>query len=68
MCNNSKHRLCGESDELANYMMNKFAQKQYKTRHDCMGKAIHCELGKRLKFDYQIVYAQTRIHLRKQDA
>ena len=29
----------------------KLAQKEYKTRHDWVGKVIHCELCKKLKFD-----------------
>ena len=30
---------------------NKLAQKEYKTRYDWVGKVIHWELYKRLKFD-----------------
>ena len=26
--------------------------KEYKTRHDWLGKVIHCELSKKFKFDY----------------
>ena len=29
----------------------KFAQKEYKTRHDWVGKVIHWELYKKLEFD-----------------
>ena len=32
--------------------MIKFAQKEYKTRHDCVGKVIHCEMCKKFKFDH----------------
>ena len=31
---------------------NKLAQKEYKTRHDWVGKVIHWELCKELKFDH----------------
>ena len=30
----------------------KLAQKEYKTRHDWMGKVIHWELYKKLNFDH----------------
>ena len=32
--------------------LSKLAQKEYKTKHDWMGKVIHWELCKKLKFDY----------------
>ena len=32
----------------------KLAQKEYKTRHDWVGKVIHWELCKKFKFDYMI--------------
>ena len=41
-------------DESINLIINecsKLVQKEYKTRHDWMGKAIHWELYKKLKFD-----------------
>ena len=43
------------TDEIANDIINecgKLAQKESKTRHDWVGKVIHWELCKRLKFDY----------------
>ena len=30
----------------------KLAQKEYKTRHDLVGKVIPCEMCKKLKFDH----------------
>ena len=51
---NSRCRLYGERDETINHMISecsKLAQKEYKTRQDWMGKVIHWELCKKLKFD-----------------
>ena len=47
---NCKCRLCGDSDETINHIINecnKLAQKEYKTRHDWVGKVIHWELCKK---------------------
>ena len=52
---NSKCRLYGERDEIINHLISKYcklAQKVYKTRRDSMGKVIHWELCKKLKFDH----------------
>ena len=52
---NSNCRLCGERDETVNHIISEcsiLAQKEYKNRHDWVGKVIHWELCKRLKFDY----------------
>ena len=52
---NSRCRLFGDRDETINHIIsecNKLAQKEYKTRHDWVGKVIHRELFKKLKFDY----------------
>ena len=41
---NSKCRLCGDRDETINHIISecsKLAQKEYKTRHDWVGKVIH---------------------------
>ena len=51
---NSKCRLCGDRDETINHIISecsKLTQKEYKTRHDWVGKVIHCEMCKKLKFD-----------------
>ena len=52
---NSKCRLCGDRDETINHIISersKLAQKEYKTGHDRVGKVIHCELSKKLRFDH----------------
>ena len=41
---NSKCRLCRDKDETINYIISKLAQKEYKTRHDWVGKVIHWEM------------------------
>ena len=51
---NSKCRLCGDRDETINYIISectKLAQKKYKTRNDWVGKVIHWEMYKNVKFD-----------------
>ena len=53
MQHNNKCRFCGERDELVNHIVskcNKVAQKKLKTWYDCVGKEIHLELCKRMKF------------------
>ena len=52
---NSKYRLCGDRYETINHIISecsKFAQKEYKTRHDWVGKVIHWEMCKKFKFDH----------------
>ena len=51
---NSKCRLCGDRDETINHISgcSKLAQKEYKTRHDWVGKVIHWEMCKKFKFDH----------------
>ena len=34
----SKYRLRGDRDETINHVISKLAQKEYKTRHDWMGR------------------------------
>ena len=53
MLQSSKCRLCGDRDEMINHIISessKLAQKEYKTRHDWVGKVIHWEMCKKLKF------------------
>ena len=53
---NSRCRLCGDKDERIHHIISeccKLAQKEYKTRHDYVGKVIPCELCKKLKFDHK---------------
>ena len=50
---NSKCNLCFDRDETVNYKINecsKLAPKEYKYRYDRVGKVIHWELCKKLKF------------------
>ena len=52
---NCKRRLCGDRDETINHMISeysKIAQKEYKTKHDWVGKVIHWEMCKKFKFDH----------------
>ena len=60
---NSKCRLCGDRDETINHIINessKLAQREFKARHDWVGKVIHWEMYKKFKFDHtkKWVYAQ----------
>ena len=57
MQQNKRCRLYGDRDETINHIINeysKLAQKEYKTRHDWVGKVIFWELCKKLKFDHGI--------------
>ena len=47
MQQSSKCRLCGDRGECS-----KLAQKEYKTRHDCVGKVTHWEMCKKFKSDH----------------
>ena len=51
---NYKCKLLGDGDETINHIRecNKLAQKEYKTKHDWVGKVIHWESCKKLKFDH----------------
>ena len=51
---NSRCILCGDIDEMINHLSecSKLAQKEYKTKHDRVGKVIHWELCKKFKFDH----------------
>ena len=52
---NSKCRLCGDRDETINHIISecrKLARKEYKTRHDWVGKVIHWEMCMKFKFDH----------------
>ena len=51
--NDTDHTI--NRDETINHIMSecsKWAQKEYKTRHDCVGMVIHWEMCKKLKFDH----------------
>ena len=52
---NSKCWLCGEREEIINHLISeysKLAEKEYKTRHDWVGKAIYWELCKKFRFNH----------------
>ena len=52
---NSKCRLCGDRDETITHKISecsKLAQREYKARHDWVGKVIHWEMCKKFKFDH----------------
>ena len=52
---NSKCRLCGDWDETINHVISecsKLTQKEFKTRHYWVGKVIHWEMCKKLKFEH----------------
>ena len=52
---NSKCRLCGDRYETINHIISeciKLVQKEYKTRHDWVGKVIRWEMCKQFKFDH----------------
>ena len=49
---NSKCGLCDDRDETINHIISKLALKEYKIRHDWVGKVIHWELCKKFRFDH----------------
>ena len=52
---NSKCWLCIDRDETINHIISecrKLPRREYKTRHDWVGKVIHWELYKKFKFDH----------------
>ena len=51
---NSRCRLCRDRDETVNHIISecsKLTQKEYKSRHDWVGKVIQWESRKKLEFD-----------------
>ena len=51
---NRKRRLCGDRDETSNHIISecsKLAQKEYKARHDWVGKVIHWEMCRKFQFN-----------------
>ena len=54
---NSNCKLCGDRDENINHIISdcsKLAQREYKARHDWVGKVIHWEMCNKFKFDHTI--------------
>ena len=65
---NSKCRLCEDRDETINHVINKcsnLVQKEYKTRHNMVGKVIHWEMYKKFKFHHTKNGICTTLHLSK---
>ena len=59
MQQNSKCRLCGDRDETINHIISecsKLAQKEYKARHDWVGKVIHVEMCRKFQFDHTNIW------------
>ena len=54
MQQNSKCSLCGDRDETINHISecSNLALKEYKARHDWVGKVIHWEMCKKFIFDH----------------
>ena len=55
MQKNSNCNLCDDRDEAINHFISecsKLAQKEYKSRHDWVGKVIHWKLYKKSKFEH----------------
>ena len=52
---NSKCRLCGDRDETIDHIISecsKLAQREYKARHDWIGKVVHLEMCRKFQFDH----------------
>ena len=68
---NSKYRLCGDRDEMINHLSecSKLTYKEYKTRHDWVGKGIHLELYQENEIwpKKLVIHKQPRIHPGEQD-
>ena len=49
---NSKYRLCGDRVEIINHIISECSKlaREYKLRHDWVGKGIHWVLSKKFKF------------------
>ena len=55
MQKNSKFNFCGDLHEMINFIVSescKLVQKEYKTRHNLVGKVIYWELYKKSKFNH----------------
>ena len=63
---NSICRQCGDRDETIKHIISeyiKLAQKEYKPRHDWVGKVIHWGMCKKFKFDHVNKWVCTTQHL-----
>ena len=48
-------RLCGDRDETVNHIISEWSKlelKEYKARHDWVGKLIHWEMCRKFQFDH----------------
>ena len=65
MQQNSKCRLCGKRNEMINHIINECSKLQQKKSpvYDWVGKVIHWELCKKLKFDHP-----TKWYIRKRES
>ena len=55
MQQNSKCRLCGDTDQTINHKISecsKLSQKEYKARHDWVGKVIIWKMSNEFKFGH----------------
>ena len=53
--NNNNNRLSGDRNETSNPIISEcseLGQKEYKTRHDWVGKVFHWEMCKKFEFDH----------------
>ena len=64
----SKCRIYGDRDKMINHIISecsKLAQKEYKARHDWVGKVIHWEMCKKFKFGHTNKWYMHNQHLSK---
>ena len=59
----SKCRLCSDKDKIINHIISKRALKEYKSQYNWVGKVIHWESCKKLKFDHT-----TKWHMHKPES
>ena len=58
--------ICGDRDEAINHIISecsKLAQKEYKARHDWVGKVIHWEMWRKFQFDHTNKWYMHNPHL-----
>ena len=67
MQENREYRICGDRDKTVNHIISegsKLAQKEYKSRHDWVGKVIHWELCKKLKLHHTNKWYMQKLSLK----
>ena len=69
---NNKCRLCGDRNETINHIISecsKFAQKEYKARHDWVGSVTHWEMCRKFQFDHtNKCYMHNQAHVLENDS